>query len=300
LIKLAPVPDAPTYYISTQLLSDSMCMGSALNVSYTLSGTGSYNAGNVFTAQLSLNGEGVFDFPGNYWNIGSTASTTSGSIPVTIPKQIYSTTGYLIRVASSTPGVFGTTNETPISISCSPPSGLTVSGVTSTSATIGWIASACAINYRLQYKLSTSNSWTKVTVTGTSYTITGLSPSSEYKWKIKAKCTAQPSTFSSFSSQNKFTTAAQRELQAEDKMDVDVFPNPLLSSTTIQFTLTQPSPVIIGLFSVEAKEVMTIADENFSEGVHEVKFNCQSLTAGIYFLQLITNEGVMTKKIVVQ
>ena len=300
LIKLAPVPDAPTYYISTQPLSDSMCMGSALNVSYTLSGTGSYNTGNVFTAQLSLNGEGVFDYPGNYWNIGSITSTTSGTIPVTIPKQIYSTTGYLVRVASSTPGVFGTTNATPISITCSPPSGLSVSGITSTSATISWIASACAVNYRLQYKLSTSNPWTKVTATGISYTITGLSPSSEYKWKIKAKCTSQPSTFSAFSSQEKFTTPALREMQADDKMDVGVFPNPLLSSATIQFLLTNSSPVIIRLFSVEAKEIMTIADENFSEGVHEVNFNRQLLTAGIYFLQLKTNEGVMNKKVVIE
>ena len=56
----------------------------------------------------------------------------------------------------------------------------------------------------------------------------------------------------------------------------------------------------IELFSVDGKKVMMIADENFSEGNQEIKFNRESLTPGIYFLQLQSNEGVAVKKMVTE
>ena len=57
---------------------------------------------------------------------------------------------------------------------------------------------------------------------------------------------------------------------------------------------------MIEIFSMDGKKVMTIADENFSEGNQEIKFNRESLTPGIYFLQLQSNEGVAVKKMVTE
>lgn len=77
-----------------------------VTVPYTTNGT--FNAGNVFTAQLSDAG-GSFGSP---VNIGTVSSTTSGSINATISHLTAAGTGYRIRVVSSNPSVLGSDNGT--------------------------------------------------------------------------------------------------------------------------------------------------------------------------------------------
>jgi hypothetical protein len=80
------------------------CAGASLNVPYTISGT--YTAGNIFTAQLS-DGAGSFASP---TNIGTLASTAAGSISCTLPAGATTAAGYMIRIVSSTPIVTGTSS----------------------------------------------------------------------------------------------------------------------------------------------------------------------------------------------
>jgi hypothetical protein len=86
------------------------CQGASLNVAYTISGT--FNAGNVFTAELS-NSAGSFASP---VTIGSFASTTGGSIACVIPPGTPQGIGYRIRVVSSSPVTTGTDNGTDITV----------------------------------------------------------------------------------------------------------------------------------------------------------------------------------------
>ncbi|GAB4127302.1 MAG: hypothetical protein OHK0045_12020 [Raineya sp.] len=77
----------------------SFCAGDVVAVPYTITGT--FNAGNIFTAQLS-DVSGSFASP---TNIGTIISTNSGTIAATIPMATPSGTGYRIRVVSSDPAV---------------------------------------------------------------------------------------------------------------------------------------------------------------------------------------------------
>jgi len=99
--------------ITTGTVSPLMyCAGTAVSVPYTIGGSGSFNAGNVFTAQLS-------DATGNFSTptaIGTLASTTSGTIAATIPGTTPSGAGYLIRVVSSDPIITGSDNLANITI----------------------------------------------------------------------------------------------------------------------------------------------------------------------------------------
>jgi len=79
-----------------------LCAGEAGQVSFTV--TGLFNAGNVFTAQLS-NATGSFASP---VNIGSVTSTIGGTMPFTIPTDVVSGTAYRIRIIGSDPQVTGT------------------------------------------------------------------------------------------------------------------------------------------------------------------------------------------------
>nr|AUN35604.1 hypothetical protein [uncultured bacterium] len=82
----------------------------AVTVNYTTSGT--FNAGNAFTAQLS-NASGSFASP---VNIGSVTATTSGTINATIPAGTASGTGYRIRIVSSSPVSTGSDNGSNIQL----------------------------------------------------------------------------------------------------------------------------------------------------------------------------------------
>jgi uncharacterized delta-60 repeat protein len=79
-----------------------LCAGEAGQVSFTISGT--FNASNVFTAQLS-NATGSFASP---VNIGTVASTIGGTMPFTIPTDAVTGTAYRIRIIASDPQVTGT------------------------------------------------------------------------------------------------------------------------------------------------------------------------------------------------
>jgi len=84
----------------------SYCAGTAVSVPYTIGGSGSFNGGNIFTAELS-DALGDFSAP---TNIGTLASTTSGTIAATIPGPTPTGSWYRIRVVASNPAVIGADN----------------------------------------------------------------------------------------------------------------------------------------------------------------------------------------------
>jgi gliding motility-associated-like protein len=82
-------------------------------VNIPFAGSGTYNAGNVFTAQLS-DATGSFASP---VTIGTLASTSnSGIINCTLPCGTATGAGYMIRVISSSPGITGNPNGVNFSV----------------------------------------------------------------------------------------------------------------------------------------------------------------------------------------
>lgn len=110
-IGCAPPPNNTINCVMPNLV---YCAGATFSLPYTCTGT--FNAGNVFTAQLS-NAAGSFAAP---VNIGTLASTANGTIACTIPPGTPSGTGYRVRVSSSNPFMNGTDNGANISINALP------------------------------------------------------------------------------------------------------------------------------------------------------------------------------------
>jgi gliding motility-associated-like protein len=101
-----------TNTITTGTITGSpFCACSAVNVPFT--STGTFTAGNIYTAQLS-NAAGSFAAPTNIGTLASTANT--GTIAATIPCGTPTGSGYRIRVISSAPVVTGTDNGVNITI----------------------------------------------------------------------------------------------------------------------------------------------------------------------------------------
>ena len=91
---------------------------------------------------------------------------------------------------------------------CNAPTGLTAAAVTASSATLNWSAVSGAANYDVDYKLNTSTTWNiAATATATtSVSVSGLTASSLYDWRVRANCTTVG--LSSIYSQAQFTTGA--------------------------------------------------------------------------------------------
>lgn len=89
---------------------------------------------------------------------------------------------------------------------CSVPSGLSASSLTTTSALLSWSAVSSAGSYNLQWKPASSTTWTTINaITTTSFTLNGLSAGISYNYRVQSVC---GTTTSAYSASGTFTTPA--------------------------------------------------------------------------------------------
>jgi PKD repeat protein len=149
----------------------SYCTEQSVSVPFTVQGT--YNAGNVFTAQLS-NATGSFAAP---VNIGTLSSTASGTINATIPAGTPNGTGYRIRVVSSNPVTNGTENTSNITITQGQASTINVTPPSPVSFCTGLSATLTAEAGYTNYVWTPSGTGQSITVnTAGTYTVTADAP----------------------------------------------------------------------------------------------------------------------------
>jgi hypothetical protein len=79
---------------------------------------------------------------------------------------------------------------------CTAPTGLAVSGVSSTGANANWNAVAGASSYDFEYKLNSSSTWTVLNVSSPPVSLTGLTASSAYNMRVKTICSSNSSSYS--------------------------------------------------------------------------------------------------------
>lgn len=179
--------------------------------------------------------------------------------------------------------ILKTYSEVPV---CNTPVGFFTSNIKSVSAKLNWNVVANAQNYTIRYRVSGSLSWTKAFSPVNSKKFVGPSPSTQYDWEVKAACNPANNVSSEWSTVQNFTTKPLRleDENDEEEISLEVFPNPVSSSVTILFSLNEDSKVLIELFSIDGRKVITIADENFQAGNQEIISTVgQSLEAGIQF-----------------
>ncbi len=109
-VRITASGSTPAAVSTGSLASTELCQNASINVPYVATGT--FDAGNVFSAQLS-NAAGSFTTP---VAIGTLTSTASGTIAGIIPAGTVPGAGYRIRVVSSAPVVLGTPNTVDIGV----------------------------------------------------------------------------------------------------------------------------------------------------------------------------------------
>lgn len=81
--------------------------------------------------------------------------------------------------------------------------------------------------------------------------------------------------------------------------ELQVFPNPIHSTCTIQLTLTYPQSVTIDIVDLSGRQVAVIYEKLFVQKMNTRSLNVTGLKNGIYFLRVLTSTGAVTKKIII-
>jgi hypothetical protein len=77
------------------------------------------------------------------------------------------------------------------------------------------------------------------------------------------------------------------------------YPNPFNPSTTVSFQLPEESFITLKVFDALGTEVETIAEGKYPAGVHEVVFNAEKLSSGLYLYRIISGASEITRKMMV-
>jgi hypothetical protein len=75
------------------------------------------------------------------------------------------------------------------------------------------------------------------------------------------------------------------------------YPNPFNPSTTIKYELPKASDVRLAVYDLLGREVSVLVNERRDAGVHEVKFDGDGISNGVYFYRLTAGNFVQTRKL---
>lgn len=170
-------------------------VGSSQTVTWSVNSTNvaPVNCANV-NILLSVDG-------GNTFPITLAANTPNdGSQAITVPNNPGSSCRVKIEAVGNIffdiSNVNFTIGGTPPA--CTQPSGLTASGITTSGATVSWSAVSGALSYDVDYKTTAASTWTNAATgtTATSVSISGLSASTTYDWRVRTNCSGSSSAYS--------------------------------------------------------------------------------------------------------
>jgi hypothetical protein len=74
------------------------------------------------------------------------------------------------------------------------------------------------------------------------------------------------------------------------------YPNPFNAQTIISYTLPQAGPVTLSIYNIMGQKVATLIDGVQQAGEHQVIWDAENVTSGIYFCCLETNRSKYTQK----
>ena len=126
------------------------------------------------------------------WTSFSTAQTTTSANLAGLTQGSLYDWRVLATCASGSGNMVAAQFTTTAPFVCNAPSGLTASSITSSGSIISWTAVSGAASYAVDYKLSTTSTWTSAATatTATSIAISGLAAGSLYDYRVSTNCGA--------------------------------------------------------------------------------------------------------------
>ncbi len=244
-----------------------------------------------------------------YRVVGVTAWTTK---TVAAPTLFKSLTGllsstnyeYHVRTDCNTNGSIASaytaikTFTTPCN--CAKPTTINVSNITQTGASINWAGNTCAVKYRLQYRKQGVTAWTTTTITApiVTKTLTNLLANTTYEYHLRSDCNATGSLNSGFTTTQTFTTALRLEDVAANisAYDLSIFPNPSDGNFSLHINAGIEGIGVLKFTDILGREILN-SSVTLTNGENIFNYSLHNVSSGIYFVELISANGVNTKKL---
>ena len=74
-------------------------------------------------------------------------------------------------------------------------------------------------------------------------------------------------------------------------------PNPVIDNTSISFYLPEDGKLKLTVSNTIGQEIMTLANSEFSKGMHTIQMDAKTLSTGVYFYKLEANNKSITKQL---
>ena len=182
------------------------------------------------------------------------------------------------------------TTQTVVVEGCDVPTDLEVvdGTVDTTSVVLHWTDHSNAS--RWQIKLTSSAGTDTLTVTGTTYSLNGLTPATSYYAQVRALCS--DTLFSGWSETIIFQTASHGTgIDAIDAISVRLFPNPASSVVTIEVA----EPAEVSMVDISGRTVGSWTTDGSA-----LKVALGQMAKGTYFVRVVSEGGIAVRKLVVK
>jgi len=122
----------------------------------------------------------------------------------------------------------------------------------------------------------------------------------DFRWTVKATDgidTVEASNGEGFFQLDIIMDADENVLSPSD-FTLSAYPNPFNPTTTLSFTLSQPTHVNLDLFDIQGRLVQSLVNNMMNTGSHSIAVDGTSLSSGIYFANLRANNQTRIAKLV--
>ena len=226
---------------------------------------------------------------GTYTQVNVTGTTMSYNLTGLSPTTSYTFRAFATTASGTTYGSEQTFTTLEEVLTCPAPTNLHTLDVTSTTATLTWTQEAgTAISWDVQYRVAGATSWYSQTVQMNTATIAGLTPSTTYEVNVIAHCSSDLS--SEPSNTITLTTVGINDYELNN---VVVYPNP--TNGTVQIQNTESMIQNVEVYDAYGKllNVLTVNDNS-------AVIDLSGYAAGTYFVKIMMENGVVTKRVVKQ
>ena len=170
---------------------------------------------------------------------------------------------------------------------CAAPTNVTASNITNNSADISWTQQGDVTNWDVNYRVAGADAWNSVTTTTNPYTLSGLSDNTSYEVQVIAHCTngvtSDPSVTITL------TTTGINGYTLDNT--VTVYPNPTTGMIQIQNSESRIENVEVYDAYGKMLNVVSVND-------NVTAIDLTSYASGTYFVKIVTENGVVTKRVV--
>ena len=226
---------------------------------------------------------------GSYTQVNATGTTMNYNLT-----GLTANTGYTFRAFATTAS--GTTYGNELTFvtldqgqeTCPAPTNVTASNITNNSADISWTQQGDVTNWEVNYRVAGATAWNSSTTSSNPYSLTGLSESTSYEVQVIAHCTN--GVTSDPSATITLTTVGINDYELNS---VVVYPNPTNGMVQIQNSESRIQDVEVYDAYGKMLNVVTVND-------NVTALDLSGYAAGTYFVKIVTENGVVTKRVVKQ